>query len=403
MLVVSTEYRTGSSGGLESVTDFLIDALRVKTDWNVQVASLRMSKTAEESLRLAAPRTWFRRSRVRTTLGPDTTIHYVGCNFAELEAARFFPRRQLTALARSADAVVVVAGTPASAFPFSKVGTPVILQVATMIEWERAALIARSSGATAVYRKLSTRISSWLDSLAVKVPEVILVENHEMYREMISRGASTVELCPPGIDTQRFRPAEVSPAEGYLLSVGRLSDPRKNVLGLVQAYGNARELYGVNRRLVLAGLTPPDAATMKLISDLELSEFIDILSPVPAHELPDLYRGASLFISASTEEGLGLTFLEAMASGVPVITTATDGAKFVLDGSLAGTALALDDQLPSALANEIAQWLADPPRMAAAATAGRARVEDVFDSVLTADKFLEAIVSVTNRQSLDFR
>lgn len=398
MLVVSTEYRTGSNGGLESVTDFLVDALREKTDWDVEVASLRMSSSAPESLRLSAPRTWFRRGRVRTTAEPGITIHFVGCNFAELEAARFLPRRQLTSLAKSADVVVVVAGSPATAFPFSNVDTPVILQVATMIRWERAALIARSSGPKGAYRRLSTRISSWLDSLSVKVPEVILVENHEMFNEMISRGASSVELCPPGIDTQRFSPADVLPPDGYLLSVGRLSDPRKNVFGLVQAYSIARERNGVRRRLVLAGVTPPDAATMQLISDLGLSDFVDIISPVPADKLPDLYRGASLFVSASTEEGLGLTFLEAMASGVPLLTTATDGAKFVLDGSLAGTALALDDQLPSALADEIADWLADPSRMTSASAAGRARVVDVFDSALAADKFLEAIVSVTNKE-----
>lgn len=399
MLVVSTEYRTGSSGGLESVTDFLLSALLLKTDWEVEVASLRMSRSAEESLCLSAPNTWFRRNRIRSVTGSDVTVHYVGCTFAEFEAARFFPRRQLTALAESADVVVVVAGTPATAYPFSKVETPVVLQVATMIKWERAAQISNASGLSALYRRISSSISSRLDSLSVKVPRVILVENHEMYREMIGRGASKVELCPPGIDTARFRPATVAPKDGYLLSVGRLSDPRKNVYGLVEAYGIARARHGVTRRLVLAGLTPPGASTMRLITELGLSDSIDIVSPVPTSELPDLYRGASLFVSASTEEGLGLTFLEAMASGLPVITTATDGARYVLEGSMAGTTLPLDNQLPSTLAAEIAEWLGDPSRTSLASVAGRARVEHVFDAGLAANHFVDAIYSATQGPS----
>jgi glycosyltransferase involved in cell wall biosynthesis len=62
---------------------------------------------------------------------------------------------------------------------------------------------------------------------------------------------------------------------------------------------------------------------------------------VPGGELPELYRLADVFVMPSTKEGFGIVFLEAMASGVPVVAAAAGGA-------------------PDALLNGKLGWLADP-------------------------------------------
>ncbi len=106
--------------------------------------------------------------------------------------------------------------------------------------------------------------------------------------------------------------------KGYLLSVGRL-EPRKNHVALLRAYS---KLQSVQLPLVIIG--QPDFGfdeVFQLIRDLHLESRVRILSDVNDGELPALYRHAKLFVYPSWAEGFGMPPLEAMASGVPVISS----------------------------------------------------------------------------------
>ena len=72
----------------------------------------------------------------------------------------------------------------------------------------------------------------------------------------------------------------------------------------------------------------------ELIQDLGLVERTTILSDVAQSNLPSIYQGASVYLQASYEEGLGISVLEAMACGVPVVCTCTAGTnETMLSGS----------------------------------------------------------------------
>lgn len=108
---------------------------------------------------------------------------------------------------------------------------------------------------------------------------------------------------------------------GYMLAVGTL-EPRKNLIQGIEAHA---ELPGQLRQrfpLVIAGskgwLTE---ALEKRIGDAERRGDVRWLGYVPAEDLPYLYAGARLLIYPSLYEGFGLPVLEAMASGVPVVTS----------------------------------------------------------------------------------
>jgi alpha-1,3-rhamnosyl/mannosyltransferase len=107
----------------------------------------------------------------------------------------------------------------------------------------------------------------------------------------------------------------------YLLFLGNL-EPRKNLPILINAYlslpKNLRERYP----LVVAGAKAWHTNQLeKALLPFNHDEKITLTGYVPQTALPDLYRGASLFIYPSLYEGFGLPVLEAMASGVPVITS----------------------------------------------------------------------------------
>jgi glycosyltransferase involved in cell wall biosynthesis len=126
---------------------------------------------------------------------------------------------------------------------------------------------------------------------------------------------SRIRVIPHGVRV----PAEMSAArEPLILCVGAIQR-RKNVARLVKAFERVPESW----RLVLAGAADGFGAAEEL-SAVELSprkNHIDVLGYVSSGELEALYRRASIFAFPSLDEGFGMPVLDAMAHGVPVVTS----------------------------------------------------------------------------------
>jgi glycosyltransferase involved in cell wall biosynthesis len=118
-------------------------------------------------------------------------------------------------------------------------------------------------------------------------------------------------------EVEAFRQARGLP-EAFVFSVGTL-EPRKNLVGLLQAYERLRP---PRPPLYVAGGTgwrfSPIFDTVQL---LQLADDVHFLGFVPEDELPLWYNAARLFAFPSLYEGFGLPVLEAMACGTPVITS----------------------------------------------------------------------------------
>ncbi len=111
--------------------------------------------------------------------------------------------------------------------------------------------------------------------------------------------------------------------ERYILYVGTIQ-PRKNIDTLIEAYARLRVERGEMPRLVIVGRKGwlYDRLFAR-ISELGLADEIIFTGFVPDEELPHIYAGAALFAYLSFFEGFGLPPLEAMACGVPVVTSNT--------------------------------------------------------------------------------
>jgi glycosyltransferase involved in cell wall biosynthesis len=84
-------------------------------------------------------------------------------------------------------------------------------------------------------------------------------------------------------------------------------------------------------RLVIAGDGPEAARLEGVARTMALGEALRFTGRVPRESLPDLYRRASVFVLPSEREGMPNAQLEAMASGLPVVTTTS--ARNLLDGN----------------------------------------------------------------------
>jgi len=134
-----------------------------------------------------------------------------------------------------------------------------------------------------------------------------------------------VEIIPNGVDTERFRPRQ---EQGLgepirLLTVGRLIT-RKRIDLLIRAVDSARGL-GLNVRLNVAGDGNILAELRELAEQLGLGESVKFSGRVPAEQMPELYRDADIFVMSSAHEGMSNAMLEAMASGLPIVTTRCEG------------------------------------------------------------------------------
>jgi glycosyltransferase involved in cell wall biosynthesis len=163
--------------------------------------------------------------------------------------------------------------------------------------------------------------------------------------------------CPGQVDPGT--PPSQVPAGGHLLFVGD-AEPRKNVGGLLAAYASYRAGAGAPAPLVLAGSSAAAVGGATGVSG----------RPAPTRaELVELLRGARALVHPSLHEGFGLTLLEAMALGVPVVAVASAGAR-----ELCGDAALL--VVPDELARAIARVAGDAELRADLAARGLERAAD---------------------------
>ncbi len=140
-----------------------------------------------------------------------------------------------------------------------------------------------------------------------------------------------IRVIPLAAREEFFRPAsEVTLVKflaryhltgGYSLFVGTL-EPRKGLDILVRAYAQLRAETSYRKPLVVVGKYGWGMSTFpRLLRELSLGDSVRILPYLNDEELPLVYRGADLFVYPSHYEGFGLPVLEAMACGVPVLTS----------------------------------------------------------------------------------
>ncbi|MEA5444048.1 glycosyltransferase family 4 protein [Cyanobium gracile] len=209
--------------------------------------------------------------------------------------------------------------------------------------------------------------------------------------------AGRLRLVPEGIDTGLWNLAGEDAAALAALDAAReprtvlcvaRQYPRKRVGDLITAFQSVHQRLP-SARLVVIGDGPEHRALQELVQRLELGAAVQLLGALADDgEVRDWYRRSAVFCLPSIQEGFGIVFLEAMASGLPVVSTTATAIPEVVPHGRSG--LLVQPRDPAALAEAILKLLTNPELQARCRAYGRAHV-GAFSWDRVAERFLEAV------------
>ncbi|MEW6074157.1 MAG: N-acetyl-alpha-D-glucosaminyl L-malate synthase BshA [Planctomycetota bacterium] len=250
-------------------------------------------------------------------------------------------------------------------------------------------------GSDPSYAPLTQFLISTSDA-ATAVSEALARQTHDLFC-METCAACSIEVIPNFVDIAVFRPADDAERAAFVDSppmAVHVSNfrPVKRVPWLIERFAEATR--GTDAHLTLVGDGPDQRAARLRASELGIHGRVFFVGERDA--LPDLLAPADVFVLASAEESFGLSALEAMACGVPVVATNVGGLSEVVRDGVTGRLAPRD--APGEFAARLAELLFDRDLARAMGRAARAdaaerftrekvvsRYEDLYRRVLAQD------------------
>ena len=193
--------------------------------------------------------------------------------------------------------------------------------------------------------------------------------------------AAKVHVIYNGLNLERFPRRRTEPSERLILSVGRLVE-KKGFPYLIEACKLLKE-HSVPFKCEIVGYGDLRNELAELVSTLHLEHHIELIGPLAQQELVEYYRKAKIFCLPTMiadnddRDVLPNVVKEAMAIGVPVLTTNTPAMNELVEHERTG--LLVPPRNPSALTEALERLLADDKLGGRLADAGRLMVEARFD------------------------
>lgn len=198
-----------------------------------------------------------------------------------------------------------------------------------------------------------------------------------------------------GVNIERFKPAALAPESPVLLTVSRLED-YKGIDTVIKALSLVCAEFPT-LKYQIAGVGPDQARLEALARELGVYAKIEFLGAVSESELPNVYQRSSVFLLLTREdlvtpnfEGFGIVFLEAQASGLPVIGARSGGIPDAVYENQSGLLVPPDD--PEAAAVAIRRLLRDQELSRNFGLAGRAWVSENYQWKHVVDRMLASWV-----------
>jgi glycosyltransferase involved in cell wall biosynthesis len=271
---------------------------------------------------------------------------------------------------------------------------------------DRAALVAVIAG-----RLLGRPFSATAHASDIYVDPVLLPEKmteakfivtctryNESHLRSLSPGASKVDVkcIYHGLDIRMYVPYERAPRyRPLLLSVGQLKD-RKGMHHLIEACGHLRD-WGVDFDCEIVGDGDLRDRLDEMIERLALRDRVSLLGALPHEVVLEKYRAATIFVLPcitsldGDRDGIPNVILEAMAMGLPIVSTMHSGVPEAVQDGRNGFLVSPGDSV--GLADALARLIKDEVLSRAMGRAGRKRVAEKFDPDRNVKKLLSEFLA----------
>ncbi len=258
-----------------------------------------------------------------------------------------------------------------------------------LIVWHHSDIV-RPAWANATYGRVQRVLYRRADCVIVSAPP--------MAESAGVAAARRVEIVPYGVALAPLLSASAS-ADAALQPLARVPRPRVLFVGRLVYYKGLtvllQAMVAVGAGLVIAGDGPLAGALRTRAGALGLADQVVFLGGLSDEAIRQLYRACDVFVLPSTErtEAFGLVQVEAMACGLPVVSTdLPTGVPWVNAHGVTGLVVPPGDA--GALADALRRLLADPALRAELGQAGRRRAVQHFEESRMVERFVEIVESL---------
>ncbi|HUG35789.1 MAG TPA: glycosyltransferase family 4 protein [Candidatus Limnocylindrales bacterium] len=222
----------------------------------------------------------------------------------------------------------------------------------------------RGGGAEAFF----ARSFRWVRPTLARADAVVVPSG--FLEAVFRRHGIATEIVPNVIDLDRFRAApRPDPGAAPRILVARNLEPIYDIATAIRAFASVRrQLPGA--RLVVAGAGSLRDELGRLAGELSVSDAVEFTGSLDNARMAARYREADLVLNPSLVDNMPISILEALASGVPVVSTNVGGIPFMVGDGRTGLLVGPGD--PEAMAAAAVKVLADPDLAARLRTAGMA-------------------------------
>lgn len=215
----------------------------------------------------------------------------------------------------------------------------------------------------------------WIKPSLDRATEIIVPSG--FLEAVFNKRGYTSRIVPNIIDLSRFSPKENSDP----------SIQQKNVINILVSrnleliYDNATAIRAFklvqdripSARLTIAGTGSEEKELKNLASELDIKDSVNFMGRVNNEDMPSLYQNADIMINASLVDNMPISILEALACGVPVVSTNAGGIPYLVEDGK--TALLVSKNNPVAMADAIFELINDQPKLLELRTNGLASIQ----------------------------
>lgn len=306
----------------------------------------------------------------------------IGARFPEFEPNRLHANAQWRKRLESFDRFFAVTGSAQTGLPLVKLQKPFSSWVSAAVSSDRHARLQKERTFSAYLERRTIRKIYAAEIAVLDQSKEVYSVSERTRDELRPFTPKARSILPFPIDTEFWNPGPDFPRQPRLVFVGRAGDPRKRFDLFLNTVAHVRASLPEVTALVVSSDLPRRA---------KLVDGTDRVTEVSNESLRELYRASTAFILTSEQEGLGIAAMEAMACGLPVVSTRCGGPSTYIIEGVNGY---FTDDKPHELAQCALSLVRDPITLRQFSEAACTRIREDFSEQVWNPKFDQILESL---------